>query len=307
MLFIVAGALAALSLLFPLACRLWPALAQGWLEAVFAPAAGALAVLSAKCPFPLAEPLLLLTAALLVLLLFRCRRGACLLLAVLLAGYALLWAPAYSLPARYAVEENADAAALAAVCDGLIECLNACEGFALSADLAARALEAARLAETPAPISAAPKPARYPEWMRAFSLAGLYVPWTAEALYEPTAPAAAQPFTAVHELMHAGGVADEGQANICAYVACHRYGGAFAYSADLWALKYAAEALRALDAESCAACLSALDADVWRDLSALGLSNARPASVIAEKTGDYGALAAWLAGASYESIEKRAH
>ena len=66
-------------------------------------------------------------------------------------------------------------------------------------------------------------------------------------------------------------------------------------------------ALRALDAESCAACLSALDADVWRDLSALGLSNARPASVIAEKTGDYGALAAWLAGASYESIEKRAH
>ena len=41
MLYIVAGALSALSLLFLLACRLWPALAQGWMEAVFAPAAGA--------------------------------------------------------------------------------------------------------------------------------------------------------------------------------------------------------------------------------------------------------------------------
>ena len=118
MLYIVAGALSALSLLFPLACRLWPALAQGWMEAVFAPAAGALAALASKCPFPLAEPLALLLAALFVLLLFRWRRGACLLLAVLLAGYGLLWAPAYSLPAAHAVSKDADAAALTAVCDG---------------------------------------------------------------------------------------------------------------------------------------------------------------------------------------------
>ena len=204
------------------------------MEAVFAPAAGALAALASKCPFPLAEPLTLLLAALLVLLLFRWRRGACLLLAVLLAGYGLLWAPAYSLPAAHAVGKDADAAALTVVCDELIERLNARKDFALPNDLGARALEAARLVETPAPISAAPKFARYPEWMRAFSLAGLYVPWTAEALCDPTAPAAGQPFTAVHELMHMGGVADEGQANICAYIACQRYGGIFAASADLW-------------------------------------------------------------------------
>ena len=137
--------------------------------------------------------------------------------------------------------------------------------------------------------------------MRALSLAGLYAPWTGEALYDATAPAAGQPFTAVHELMHMGGVADEGQANIHAYIACQRYGGAFAYSADLWALKYAAEALLALDAQACAARLSALGDAARRDLSALGLSAAEPAapsllpSAIAQKTGDYGALAAWLA------------
>ena len=260
MLYIVAGALSALSLLFPLACRLWPVLAQGWMEAVFAPAAGALAALASKCSFPLAEPLALLLAALFVLLLFRWRRGACLLLAVLLAGYGLLWgAPAYSLSAAHAVDRDADAAALTAVCDGLIERLNARKDFALPNDLGARALEAARLVETPAPISAAPKFARYPEWMRAFSLAGLYVPWTAEALCDPTAPAAGQPFTAVHELMHMGGVADEGQANICAYIACQRYGGIFAASADLWALKYAMDALRPLDADAWSARLAALD------------------------------------------------
>ena len=302
MLYIVAGALSALSLLFPLACRLWPALAQGWMDAVFAPAAGALAALASKCPFPLAEPLALLLAALFVLLLFRWRRGACLLLAVLLAGYGFLWAPAYSLPAAHAVSKDADAAALTAVCDELIERLNARKDFALPNDLGARALAAARLVETPAPISAAPKFARYPEWMRVFSLAGLYVPWTAEALCDPTAPAAGQPFTAVHELMHMGGVADEGQANICAYIACQRYGGIFAASADLWALKYAMDALRPLDADAWSARLAALDGAARDGFFALG--GASSASLAEESVprpggagiaGDYGALAAWLA------------
>ena len=51
----------------------------------------------------------------------------------------------------------------------------------------AQALRAAALVETPAPISAAPKPARYPEWMRALSLAGLcllYTSTTVAALAE---------------------------------------------------------------------------------------------------------------------------
>ena len=119
MLFIAAGILAALSVLFPFACRLFPPLAQGWLQTVFAPLSDVLSTLASPCPFPLAEPLLLLLAALLLFLLFRARRSACLLLSFLLAGYALMWAPAYSLPARYAVGGNVDAAALAAVCEVL--------------------------------------------------------------------------------------------------------------------------------------------------------------------------------------------
>ena len=149
--------------------------------------------------------------------------------------------------------------------------------------------------------------------MRALSLAGLYAPWTGEALYDDTAPAAGQPFTAVHELMHMGGVADEGQANIHAYIACQRYGGAFAYSADLWALKYAAEALLALDAQACAARLSALGDAARRDLSALGLSAAEPAAprfFPPPSPKRRATTARWPRGwrrVSYESVEKRAH
>ena len=163
-------------------------------------------------------------------------------------------------------------------------------------------MDAAALAATPAPVRAAPKAVRYPEWMRALSLAGLYAPWTGEALYDATAPAAGQPFTAVHELMHMGGVADEGQANICAYIACQRYGGIFAASADLWALKYAMDALRPLDADAWSARLAALDGAARDGFFALG--GASSASLAEESVprpggagiaGDYGALAAWLA------------
>ena len=301
MLCIAAGALAAASLLAPLACALWPALARLWLRAVFIPVSGALSALADRCPFPLFELLAPLFLALLIFCLFRHRRAACLLLAVALAGYGFCWAPAYFLPDQYSVEAEADAASLTVLCAALVQRLNAQPPPDLPVDLGDAALEVAALAATPAPVRAAPKAVRYPEWMRALSLAGLYAPWTGEALYDDTAPAAGQPFTAVHELMHMGGVADEGQANIHAYIACQRYGGAFAYSADLWALKYAAEALLALDAQACAARLSALGDAARRDLSALGLSAAEPAapsllpSAIAQKTGDYGALAAWLA------------
>ena len=245
----------------------------------------------------------LLLAALFVLLLFRWRRGACLLLAVLLAGYGLLWAPAYSLSAAHAVDRDADAAALTAVCDGLIERLNARKDFALPNDLGARALEAARLVETPAPISAAPKFARYPEWMRAFSLAGLYVPWTAEALCDPTAPAAGQPFTAVHELMHMGGVADEGQANISLTSPASATAGIFAASRR----PLGAQIRHGRPAPAGRGCLVGAPGRARRRGARrffFALGGASSASLAEESVprpggagiaGDYGALAAWLA------------
>ena len=158
----------------------------------------------------------------------------------------------------------------------------------------------------PRPSPPRPSPPATPNGCAPFSLAGLYAPWTGEALYDPTAPAAGQPFTAVHELMHMGGVADEGQANICAYIACLRYGGAFARSADLWALKYAMDALRLTDAAAWEACLARLSAAVRADFFALGGASPPAAANeaaeaflrfvgIAEKVSNYSALVAWLA------------
>src|SRR5699024_7531519 len=70
MLCIAAGALAAASLLAPLACALWPALARLWLRAVFIPVSGALSALADRCPFPLFELLAPLFLALLIFCLF---------------------------------------------------------------------------------------------------------------------------------------------------------------------------------------------------------------------------------------------
>ena len=309
MLYIAAGVLAGGPMLFALACRCFPGLADGWMETVFAPVASALASLSGKCVFPVAEPLALLLVALLVFLLFRSRRGACLLLSGIVAGYALFWAPAYFVSERYAVDGHVESGTLTAVCGELIERLNAYGTFALPDDLCERALEVASLSDTPAPLTAAPKYARYPEWMRALSLAGLYVPWTFEAVVNPDEAEAGRPFTAVHELMHMGGVADEGQANIYAYVACQQAGGAFAYSSDLWALQYAMAALGELDGAAWNDCLSRLSESVRADFFAIG-GGAPPSAAnggaveaflrlggISEKTANYGALAVWLCNA----------
>lgn len=89
--------------------------------------------------------------------------------------------------------------------------------------------------------------ARYPEWMAALDLAGFYSPWTGEALVSPNLSAAALPFIACHELAHRLGVADEGAANIAAWIACRQSGGELADSAALWALRYAMAGLRASD------------------------------------------------------------
>ena len=86
---------------------------------------------------------------------------------------------------------------------------------------------------------ARPKAARFPAWLRRLKAAGMYVPFTGEALVDPTRSAAGLPFTAAHELAHMLGVGNEGAANIAAYAACVEYGEAAGYSARLWALKYA--------------------------------------------------------------------
>ena len=245
-------------------------------------------------PLPAGRTAGSLLAALLVFCLFRARRAACLLLSLLLAGYALLWAPAYSLPAGHAAPAEVSAAQLTALC-GDADGTPQRRGCVRAPGRPRRAGAGGRRPRK----NTRPRPRR--AQARSLSrvdarllLAGVYAPWTGEALYDPAAPTAGQPFTAVHELMHMGGVADEGQANICAYIACRRYGGAFSRSADLWALKYAMDALRAADSAAWEACLARLSAPVREEFFALGGASLSLGGVAAASS-DYGVLAAWLA------------
>ena len=84
--------------------------------------------------------------------------------------------------------------------------------------------------------------------MDAARVSGLFVPLTGEALVDAGTPASLLPFTAVHELTHLAGIADEGAANIEAWRRCMAAGGAFADSARLWTLRYAMGMLARADA-----------------------------------------------------------
>lgn len=268
------------------AFRAWPGLAGAWAEGVALPLLQGLHRMSAALPFPLLEPLaLLLTIALLR------RRFRAMALALILGMYGLLWYPGYfAAPApRYAApapryDAPADAERL---CLQLTDALNA-SALAFEPPFDA----AGAVAGLP---WARVKPARYPEWMRAMDIEGLFAPWTGEALADPGAPPGSLPFTCVHELMHLKGIADEGQANIAAYRLCVEKGGMYADSARLWALRCA---LGELD--------DAARARVTRRASRrlrplLMVSEVREPSGlfrllgIGRQTADYDALLGWLA------------
>lgn len=209
--------------------RLVPGLAATWCSAAALPLLHVLHRLTAALPFPALEPL-----ALIALLCCLRRRPRAVALAMIVGMYGLLWYPAY-FAAPVPDRETPDPARLEALCVQLTEALNASP---LQFDSPYEA--AGEVAGLP---WAAVKPVRYPEWMRAMDIAGLFSPWTGEALADSGAPPGYAPFTCVHELMHLKGIADEGQANRAAYEACVEYGGMFADSARLWALRYALGAL----------------------------------------------------------------
>jgi len=143
--------------------------------------------------------------------------------------------------------------------------------------------------------------------MNVLGLSGLYSPWTAEALVHPSLSPASLPFTACHELMHRLGIADEGQANIAAWEACRQAGGQASASADLWALKYAMNALRAYSEEIWRDCTTEMDGALVRAFSDMnGFATPSPqrsplrARIISalgldSVTGNYDALIGWLA------------
>lgn len=212
------------------AFRFISGLAGLWQGAIALPVLLTLHRLTGMLPFPALE--LLLPFLLIALLHHRARPVA---LALIMGMYALLWYPAYfTFP-----EPRYEAPGTEQLCVQLIDALNASDlAFEDPFD------DAAAVAGLP---EARVKPARYPEWMRAMDIAGVFVPWTGEALVDSGASAGYLPFTCVHELMHLKGIADEGAANIAAYRACTACGGMFADSARLWALRYA---LGRLDADT---------------------------------------------------------
>lgn len=157
---------------------------------------------------------------------------AALTLALLYFAYAALWMPLYALPRADAPVY--DGAALLSLVEELTEEVNALAGrFAAPTPRDA-------LRQANALMGGGGKLARFPEWMRLLSIAGIYLPWTAEALVNPTEPAWTLPFVACHELAHARGIAGELEANLVAYYACLSLGStAFAHSANLCMLRYA--------------------------------------------------------------------
>jgi len=176
----------------------------------------------------------------------RAPRGTALALSAVLLLYAILWVPMTRVPAReskpyetwrlmklcqvlgdQAAELRGETVSPGAVPEGAREAVS-------SLGLTGRALRA-------------PKFSRFPQLLKALKIAGLYSPWTGEAILSPLEPSFALPFLASHELAHAAGVAREDEANFVAYQACMAGDRSFQYSGTIYALRYAMDALRAID------------------------------------------------------------
>lgn len=231
------------------AFRWIPGLAAGW--AVLARRLlWRLHLITAPLPFPALE-----LAALAALAWGLARRRLLRVVWMAAALCALLWYPAYwaDPPAPTPVPEPE---ALEALCDTLIAALDA-SPLRFSSPFS----DAGAAAGLPGAVV---KPVRYPEWMRRLGAAGLFSPWTGEALVDGGADPAYIPFTCVHELQHLRGIADEGAANLAAYRACLEYGGMFADSARIWALRAALSLLERSDPAAAQRLYNRMDAALAR-------------------------------------------
>lgn len=270
-------ALLACALVATLLFALLPSLSFGYSERVAAPVSRLLGYLTGFIPFPLFELVVLFGAAAFVLFLIIaiCRAvqqnsarpfrmvfdGALLTVAILLAGYALLWTPIArggGLDGLAEGENVYTVDALESLCVDLIYQANALSSEVTDAQGRYRLpydtqtmLEksVALLTETPFITAqpAAPKLARYSEWMKLFSIAGLYSPWTGETLISEKENSVTIPFTACHEAAHAAGIGREEEANFIAYLACMAGDAHFRYSGSLSALLYAMDELKTID------------------------------------------------------------
>lgn len=309
----ISAALFALGAGFPALCaRLGGA--DFWTDRVVRPLADGLGEIAVRLPFPALEVLAVgLSGAAIVGLvrsvvcmlrkksarpLMGWAERVALLLAVIFLIYAVGWAPS-RFAGNFLEVQTASAEEMWTLCWSLIGELNDSalrfSGDETALHLAAEAME---LPESSARF------VRYPEWMRGLHLAGLYSPWTGEALINPDAFAGAIPFTACHELAHRLGVGDEFQANIAAYNACREAGGELADSAKLWALRYGMDALRRENTALWEGCVQRMSSRLRDAFSAMGgLAETEEPSEnglwsalgLSSPAGRYSLLAHWLA------------
>lgn len=281
------------------ALRLCPGVARWMLEHICVPAMALLHRLTARLSFPVIEPVgLALVGFMLAGLLRACSgrgvepfrrwlRSLVTALLVLAAALALLWGPAWAAPVPDV--PRPDARRLLGLCEGLIDRLN---GSPLSFPDPAESLAWAPAAA--GMDGCAVKAARYPEWMALAGAWGAFVPLTGEALVDAGEPAPLLPFTAVHELAHLAGIADEGAANVAAWDRCMEAGGVFADSARLWALRYAMGRLQGQDEGAWLAARRRMGSallDTFLDCGGEAVGRTGRFSLA---TGDYAALAGHL-------------
>ena len=145
---------------------------------------------------------------------------------------------------------------------------------AMSAEVQAQLPQRAAAAYSRAGMGdiAAPKPARWPEWMSYLRAAGMFIPFTGETIYDPREPDFILPFTMLHELAHASGVVHEDEANLLALRIGISSGDAILSRASaLSALRYALMTLRELDETRFERACAQASPQTLRDLNALGM------------------------------------
>ncbi len=242
--------------------------------------AAPLSRLAGVVSFPIVEPLAVLVALFLLILLFRRRIKRVLLVSGFLAALFIgFWGLNYDrLPLEQTLSlpmQESTLAELVSLCDSLVADVNERHQYqSESANLLAGADAALRAASEqgwpiPGGQYAAPKYAFISPLLSEWMIEGITSPFTLEALVNNRIPRFSQPFVACHEGAHLRGFAREDDANLIAYLACEASDNPYyRYSGSLSMLLNALSALRSADYEAYMTCYAQLRPEVVEDITA---------------------------------------
>lgn len=107
-------------------------------------------------------------------------------------------------------------------------------------------------------------------FMRKMGILGIYFPFTGESYIDPTLHHLEKPFTVAHEMAHAYGVTDEGEANFIAWVICSNSDDALIqYSGQLRLFRYQLNDLFRMSKESYTNFAQSIPRGIKSDLAAI--------------------------------------